>query len=234
VTPRSLLAGVRALDLRAQAAIGRWEPGRGTDAALRALSLAADRSALWFAIAGVLARTSPRGRAAARLGVVSLLTASGLANGVLKRLVGGARPVPSGPSTVRALRTMPRSAAFPSGHSAAAAAFAVGVALERPRAGLPVLPLAALVAYSRLHVGAHWLSDVVGGAALGAGVPFVVRGMIRAVARRRMADLARPSGGGPPWCNGSTTAFGAVRSRFESWRRSGLQQSAPDRSEGAA
>src|SRR3954453_19609442 len=25
---------------------------------------------------------------------------------------------------------------------------------------------------------------------------------------------------GPPWCNGSTTAFGAVRSRFESWRRS--------------
>src|SRR6187402_463695 len=26
--------------------------------------------------------------------------------------------------------------------------------------------------------------------------------------------------GDPPWCNGSTTAFGAVRSRFESWRRS--------------
>src|SRR5690606_13956898 len=25
---------------------------------------------------------------------------------------------------------------------------------------------------------------------------------------------------GPPWCNGSTTAFGAVRFRFESWRRS--------------
>ena len=25
---------------------------------------------------------------------------------------------------------------------------------------------------------------------------------------------------GPPWCNGSTTAFGAVRSRFESWGRS--------------
>src|ERR1700712_483006 len=24
----------------------------------------------------------------------------------------------------------------------------------------------------------------------------------------------------PPWCNGSTTAFGAVRTRFESWRRS--------------
>ena len=35
-------------------------------------------------------------------------------------------------------------------------------------------------------------------------------------------DGRRPSLGrrGPPWCNGSTTAFGAVRSRFESWRRS--------------
>src|SRR5699024_8934863 len=33
---------------------------------------------------------------------------------------------------------------------------------------------------------------------------------------------ANPRGqaGVPPWCNGSTTAFGAVRSRFESWGRS--------------
>ena len=30
----------------------------------------------------------------------------------------------------------------------------------------------------------------------------------------------------PPWCNGSTTAFGAVRSRFESWRRSDTRSSA--------
>ena len=39
-------------------------------------------------------------------------------------------------------------------------------------------------------------------------------------------DLAELSTAGPrrpadpPWCNGSTTAFGAVKSRFESWRRS--------------
>src|SRR5690606_10615962 len=39
--------------------------------------------------------------------------------------------------------------------------------------------------------------------------------------RRRVADLSGgPGGRGPPWCNGSTTAFGAVRFRFESWRRS--------------
>ena len=42
--------------------------------------------------------------------------------------------------------------------------------------------------------------------------------------RGRLADLTGGSHQrgrrGPPWCNGSTTAFGAVRSRFESWRRS--------------
>src|SRR5690606_15890887 len=33
--------------------------------------------------------------------------------------------------------------------------------------------------------------------------------------------VIRACGHDPPWCNGSTTAFGAVRSRFESWGRSG-------------
>ena len=33
----------------------------------------------------------------------------------------------------------------------------------------------------------------------------------------------------PPWCNGSTSAFGAVRSRFESWWRSGEKRWIPSR-----
>ncbi|HEY8588387.1 MAG TPA: diacylglycerol kinase family protein, partial [Naasia sp.] len=51
-----------------------------------------------------------------------------------------------------------------------AAAFATGVAFESPTAGALLAPVAAGVAYSRLHTGAHWLSDVVGGVALGAAV----------------------------------------------------------------
>ena len=42
--------------------------------------------------------------------------------------------------------------------------------MESPRAGLAVVPLAAAVAYSRVHVGVHWTSDVVVGAAVGSGV----------------------------------------------------------------
>lgn len=37
---------------------------------------------------------------------------------------------------------------------------------------------------------------------------------------RRMGRWSGASVRVPPWCNGSTTAFGAVRSGFESWRRS--------------
>jgi undecaprenyl-diphosphatase len=49
------------------------------------------------------------------------------------------------------------------------------VALESGTAGIVIAPLAAAVAYSRLHVGAHWLSDVAGGVAIGAGVALLGR-----------------------------------------------------------
>ena len=42
--------------------------------------------------------------------------------------------------------------------------------MESPRTALAVVPFAAAVAYSRVHVGVHWTSDVVVGAAVGTGV----------------------------------------------------------------
>ena len=47
----------------------------------------------------------------------------------------------------------PSSRTFPSGHSASAAAFTAGVALESPRVGAALAPVALGVAYSRLHTG---------------------------------------------------------------------------------
>ena len=62
---------------------------------------------------------------------------------------------------------MPASTSFPSGHSAAAFAFATGVGYVLPAAGFPLRGLAALVAYSRVHTGVHYPSDVLAGALLG-------------------------------------------------------------------
>ena len=58
---------------------------------------------------------------------------------------------------------MPSSTAFPSGHSAAAFAFATGVGQVLPAAGVPLRVLAALVAYSRVHTGVHYPGDVLVG-----------------------------------------------------------------------
>ena len=64
---------------------------------------------------------------------------------------------------------------MPSGHSASAVAFALGVGLVRPALGGALAPVAAGVAYSRVHTGAHWPSDVAFGSALGAAAALVTR-----------------------------------------------------------
>lgn len=128
----------------------------------------ADRGVLWWTIAGVLVVIGRRRTAARGLG--SLLVASALANLIAKQIFGGDRPVLADVPMGRHLPKVPITPAFPSGHSASAAAFVTGVAIESPRLGAALAPVALGAAYSRLHTGAHWLSDVVGGLALGSAV----------------------------------------------------------------
>ncbi|SFR94123.1 undecaprenyl-diphosphatase [Microbacterium sp. cf046] len=143
------------------------------DRAYTRLSRAADHGLLWYSIAATLFALGRR-RAAIR-GVASMLVASVTSDVVVKSFFAGPRPLFDDVPAVRRLRIHPSTPSFPSGHSASAAGFATGVALESGRSGLVIGPLAAAVAYSRLHVGAHWLSDVVGGVAIGAGVALLGR-----------------------------------------------------------
>lgn len=137
------------------------------DQGLLRLTRSANHSGLWFVVAAVLASRPGTTRKGALRGILAIAGASATANGVLKPLIPRRRPpadeVPNG----RQLWNRPVSSSFPSGHAASAAAFATALALESPRAGAAVAPLAAAVAYSRVHVGVHWTSDVVAGAAVG-------------------------------------------------------------------
>jgi undecaprenyl-diphosphatase len=65
---------------------------------------------------------------------------------------------------------MPGSTSFPSGHSAAAFAFATGVGDVLPPVAVALRGLAAVVAYSRVHTGVHYPADVVTGALLGSAL----------------------------------------------------------------
>ena len=164
----TLPMGVRRVDRAAANLINGRERHPRSDRAWKRLSHSADHGTLWLTTAAVLLLVGNR-RAGSR-GALSLGMASLIANAVGKNLVGGPRPLLDDVPIGRQLRRQPRSASFPSGHTASAIAFVTGVALESPRTGLVLAPLAAAVSYSRLKVGAHWLSDVVGGALLGAGV----------------------------------------------------------------
>jgi undecaprenyl-diphosphatase len=56
---------------------------------------------------------------------------------------------------------------FPSGHAANNMAVATVLLLFFPRRGWLYLPVALLIAYSRIYTGSHWPLDVVAGMLLG-------------------------------------------------------------------
>jgi undecaprenyl-diphosphatase len=87
---------------------------------------------------------------------------------VLKRAV--ARPRPCDARGVPlALVDLPDPFSFPSGHSAAAFAVALPVAMANPLLAPAALGLAVLVAASRVQLRVHYLSDVLAGVVLGVG-----------------------------------------------------------------
>ncbi|MBT2487311.1 phosphatase PAP2 family protein [Streptomyces sp. ISL-96] len=152
----------------------------GADRVLPRLSHGANHGLLWFGTAAAIAALggSTRARRAAVRGVASLALASVTVNTIGKRSVRRTRPGLDPVPLIRQLKRQPITTSFPSGHSASAAAFATGVALESRGWGAVVAPVAASVAFSRIYTGAHYPSDVLVGAALGIGAAFAVRGIV--------------------------------------------------------
>jgi len=101
-------------------------------------------------------------------------------NAVLKALVDRSRP----PDAIGldAVGTVPVSPSFPSGHAMSAFAVATAIAVLSPRLRLPVVAVAALIAFSRVYLGVHFWLDVLVGAALGSAI-----GTGMALATRRLA-----------------------------------------------
>ncbi|BBG01275.1 MULTISPECIES: phosphatase PAP2 family protein [Pseudonocardia] len=142
---------------------------------------------LGLAAGGVLAW---RGRRAEGLCVASVPLLTSVVFTVLKRILDRARP----PEEIQVLAVANES--LPSGHAAmAAAAWTVLVLVTWPRlaacgrallAGFAVLWIGA-VGFTRIYLGVHWLSDVLAGWALGAGLAFAGVAVLSVLPARRPA-----------------------------------------------
>ena len=157
------------IDLAVYAAIAAT-PTPALDGAMSRLTVAANRSQLWFAVRPCSPSAGARRAAGGGRGRASIAAVSAVVNGAIKPLGRRRRPAPvEDVPLARHVRT-PASTSFPSGHAASAFAFATAVGHFLPRDAIAVRGLAALVAYSRVHTGVHYPGDVVAGSLLGGAV----------------------------------------------------------------
>lgn len=96
--------------------------------------------------------------------LASFLLSTGFVH-LIKRRVKRMRPVAH--TEVRFLVPETRHGSFPSGHTATTFALAAVVAWHFPIFIAPLFLLAAIIGYSRVYVGVHFLSDVVAAAVIG-------------------------------------------------------------------
>lgn len=128
------------------------------------------RGGVWWLVAAYLIAFRRGLDRRTGLGILASFVAHvALVEGALKHLIARARPSDALPDIQLrdGFLLDPHSYSFPSGHATASfmVAFILGARFPRTRA--PLFALAALVAISRVHLGCHYPSDVLAGAAVG-------------------------------------------------------------------
>lgn len=99
---------------------------------------------------------------------------AGIEARVVKIATGRARPNVHTEAQWKGPRVNARYNSFPSGHTAASTAFFAALAFASWRIGAGLLAIPLLIAFSRMYVAAHYLSDVLCAAIIGVATAYVV------------------------------------------------------------
>lgn len=168
----SLLAPIVDLDRRVQLAVQSWRPSPMDRPMEIATGVGRPQLVLGVLLA-IAAFGGPAGQATARHAVLAMIPTNLVVEGA-KRAINRTRPDGDRKRS---------NASFPSSH--AANAFTIAWALSRrwPRWTVCFLLFAATVAFSRIYLNRHFLSDVLVGAAVGVVCAWAAERLIRRPAR---------------------------------------------------
>ena len=101
------------------------------------------------------------------LAMLLAMMMAGVIGHVIKRSIPRARPSVHADARWGGPRLSSKYHSFPSGHVGASTAFFGVLFIARRRIGLACLPIPILIGFSRMYIGAHYLSDVVCAAVFG-------------------------------------------------------------------
>ena len=152
------------------------------DPVFQGLTYAGVMGALWLVLAAVAAFALRRWQVLAWVAAADVVAQ--VTTALIQSAVGRHRP------RVHTLVAEPHSGSFPSAHAASSFACAVVLASFVPRYRIPLLVLAALVAFSRAYVGVHYPLDVLVGAAWGVAIGAALLAL-RATGRSRSSSGSR-------------------------------------------
>lgn len=127
---------------------------------------------IWIVAALVLLATKKyrRGGLALAVGLIAVLL---IGNITLKPLIARTRPFDL-VENIELLVAAPTDFSFPSGHTLSSVVAAAILTMTDKRFGYVAIPLAVLIAFSRLYLYVHFLTDILGGVLIGAVISTVI------------------------------------------------------------
>lgn len=129
------------------------------------LTSLADKGRFWILV-GVVLLLFKKTRTAGLTVLIALLLDHIMTNLILKDLFARPRPYTVDPAIVTLIKPL-RSYSFPSGHTSVSfsAAFVL-CRMTSKKLWIPAVVLAAMIGFSRMYVGVHYPTDVLGGIAV--------------------------------------------------------------------
>jgi undecaprenyl-diphosphatase len=129
-----------------------------------------------------------KGRGVVLLALITVTLTDQLASSVLKPWIGRVRPchVVEG---VRAITGCGNTLSFPSGHATTSMAAAIFFGLLYRRWLWPLIAFSVILSYSRVYLGLHYPSDMLGGWIIGGAIAWGMVCLYRSLLRQRMERL---------------------------------------------